>query len=331
MSRIDPSRIASAARKFLGELTRHDGQYFDPGYDRNLGGIPVWLAAQALNVALQGRNSIFEPLPETDPNPGFRSFVGVELDAEMQCGVIRDVLPKLLYCIGYRDPEGIGPVTGMPSLAGVRMGPDQGQRELDTLARAVEHLEALVREIGPPPAPPPREDEKPAATAAGTEAPPPEENQPPAGPTLNPETPGDQDTNTRVKKELERNPDATSPAIRKVTGIPEQTIRRSSAWRNRPKVQDQQAPKSADALDHARPLTRPMLAAIDSKAADPAEIVEAREEQDDREAIEPMELLRRRYLEGADADQKARFHQLNKADQEHELTAWKLTGDRLAE
>jgi hypothetical protein len=160
-----------------------------------------------------------------------------------------------------------------------------------------------------------------------------------AGPTRD-DQPGDgRDTNTQVAQALERNPDATSPAIRRATGINEKTIRRSGAWRNRPKRQDQQAPKSTDALDHARPLTAPMLAAIHSSTADPAELVADQEERDkqertrleDPEAIGPFEVVRRRYLEGADAGQRARFHRLTPADQENELRAWELTGDRLAE
>ena len=40
-------------------------------------------------------------------------------------------------------------------------------------------------------------------------------------------------------------------------------------------------------------------------------------------------MLKRRYLEGAEADQRARFHRLTPADQEHELQSWELTGDRV--
>jgi hypothetical protein len=74
-----------------------------------------------------------------------------------------------------------------------------------------------------------------------------------------------------------------------------------------------------------------MLTAIDSHVADPATIAAEREGQIDSEAIEPTELLRRRYLEGATADERARFNRLNPADQESELQAWKWSGIRLAE
>ena len=33
----DLQRLASASRRFLDELTRHDAQYRDPGYDRDMG------------------------------------------------------------------------------------------------------------------------------------------------------------------------------------------------------------------------------------------------------------------------------------------------------
>ena len=84
-------------------------------------------------------------------------------------------------------------------------------------------------------------------------------------------------------------------------------------------------------MDRARRLSAPMMAAIDSKTAKPDEIAAAREEQAEPEAIDPIDLLTRRYLEGADSDQKARFHRLSKAEREHELKAWDLTEERLAD
>jgi hypothetical protein len=161
----------------------------------------------------------------------------------------------------------------------------------------------------------------------------------PARPPRDDQPDDDRDTNTRVAELLARDPNMTSPAIFRKTGIPEKTIRRSRAWRERPKRQDQGAPKSTDALDHARVLSTQMLATIRSSTAAPAEIVADQEERErqerphreDPEVIEPIEVLRRRYLEGADAGQRARFHHLNRTEQEHELRAWELTGDRLAE
>ena len=74
-----------------------------------------------------------------------------------------------------------------------------------------------------------------------------------------------------------------------------------------------------------------MLAVIDSGAFDPAKIAkenEGREENDDHRDVEPADVLQRRYLEGASANERARFHRLNPANREHELAAWNATGMR---
>ncbi len=127
------------------------------------------------------------------------------------------------------------------------------------------------------------------------------------------------DTNARVKEVLERDRNATSVDIEKATGIPDQTVRRSKAWKERRKGQARQEPKITDAMEHARPLDAPMLAAIDSEAADPAEIVADRDD--------PTEARRHRFLEEATPGQKARLHRLPLAEQERELEAWDLTGE----
>jgi hypothetical protein len=193
------------------------------------------------------------------------------------------------------------------------------------------------------PASSPRGDEPAAATASGTTARQPKKepaggtgvsprgNRQAAGSNGSNQRDDGKDTNTRVKEELNRNPDASSFDIQKATGIPNQTVRRSKAWRDHQEARTQHKSKSADALDHARPLTAPMLNAIDSHAADPATVAAEREGQIDFEAIEPPDLLRRCYLEGATADERARFNRLNPADQESELQAWKWSGIRLAE
>jgi len=131
----------------------------------------VYLAAQTPNLALQGRGSLLDP-PPAPPPPGFGTFASIdELAVEVELDVIRDVLPKLLYEIGYRDPEGIGPTSGMPSLKDVVLGLSWGQHKLDALTRATENLEALARRIAPPPAPPaappPREKEPADPNASG--------------------------------------------------------------------------------------------------------------------------------------------------------------------
>jgi hypothetical protein len=139
------------------------------------------------------------------------------------------------------------------------------------------------------------------------------------------------DTNTLVEEELGRNPGTTSGDISKATGIPESTVRRSRAWRDRPKTQAEDGPKGTDALDHSRPLTKPMLAAIASGAPDPAEIVADREEEDHNQAAEPIDRLQDRFFAEATDGQRARFHRLSPAERENDLKAWAITGEFLAD
>jgi hypothetical protein len=138
-------------------------------------------------------------------------------------------------------------------------------------------------------------------------------------------------TNARVQEELDRNPDATSEEVGHKVHRKPQTVRATKAWKAHQARLEREKSKGTDAMDHARPLTEPMLASIGSATADPATLAAEREGQIDLEAIEPIELLRRKYLEGATADERARFNRLNPADQEGELQAWKWSGIRLAE
>jgi hypothetical protein len=146
----------------------------------------------------------------------------------------------------------------------------------------------------------------------------------------------DEDTEKQVTEILSQNPRTSLREVAKQVGRSTGYACRARAWKaNQVRLKEQKARASV----RARPLTRKILAAFDSKAADPYEIVADQDERErqehtlleDPEAIAPIEVLRRRYLEGANAQQRARFHDLNPTDQEHELRAWELTGDRLAE
>lgn len=144
--------------------------------------------------------------------------------------------------------------------------------------------------------------------------------------TATPEATDGVDTESRIAELLLADPRAKSKTIAKAIGKSEQRVRTTTAWReNRERLQE----KSRQRQVKQRLLTHAMLASIDSKSTDPADIVTEQEEQDFLESIEPMDLLRRRYLENADADQRARFHRLNAAERDHELRSWELTGDRM--
>jgi hypothetical protein len=145
-----------------------------------------------------------------------------------------------------------------------------------------------------------------------------------------------QDMNSRIEAILNRNPHATSEKIGEEVGLTGGRIRNMAPWKNR---QARRREQKAQKPLRTRSLEDEMLAVIPSKSEDPAEIAAEREEQerqehtrlDDPEASGSMEVLRRRYIEGANPAQRARFNRMNPADQEHELKAWKFTGDRLAE
>ncbi len=159
--------------------------------------------------------------------------------------------------------------------------------------------------------------------AAGS---PSEQNPDGAGPPGDDRVDDSKNTNARVKDELGRNPHATSQEIAKKVGRSSQTVRRTKAWREHQALLNPQKPKSTDAMDHARPLSAPMLAVIGSGAADPADIAADREELDDSEALDPIEARRRRFLETATPGQRARLNSLSPGEQAHELEAWDRTG-----
>jgi hypothetical protein len=146
----------------------------------------------------------------------------------------------------------------------------------------------------------------------------------------------EQDTESRVAAILRDKPHAKSPVIAREIGKSEQCVRLTAAWKENRERLKQQSQKPGV---HARPLTRAMLEVIDSEDRDPAEIAAEREEQemqdrtrpDDPAGIEPIEVLKSKYLEGANADERARFNRLSMADQEHEVMAWRWTGKRLAD
>jgi hypothetical protein len=204
-------------------------------------------------------------------------------------------------------------------------------------------LDPIVRGSITPAVPgtePPKRGQGSSATArppsdpspSGIVARPPEGDQPPAGPPLDLDARGDQDTNSRVEAELSRNPKATSLQIAKAIGKADQTVRRMKAWNEHRARRKATSPQRQIPTV---PLTDKILAVCDSKAGDPAEIAAEREEQerlqlahsDDPAAIEPSEVLKRRYLEVASAHQKGRFYKMTPAEQDHELLAWDATGD----
>jgi hypothetical protein len=146
----------------------------------------------------------------------------------------------------------------------------------------------------------------------------------------------EQNTDNRVAAFLRDNPRASSQEIADTIGRSNQRVRTTLAWReNRQRLKEQGQKPTV----HTRPLTPAILAALDAKADDPADIAAELEEQemqerarpDDLAGTGPIEVLKRRYLEGADADERARFYRLSPADQEHELRAWQWTGKRLAD
>jgi hypothetical protein len=166
-----------------------------------------------------------------------------------------------------------------------------------------------------------REDKIPASGSVTRST---EGRQPTVGQTLDREA-----REAQVAEFLRHNPSATSGAVHEATGIPPSTVRKSDSWKTHQACRNAEKPAGTkDAMHRAKPLTDARLAAMASKLANPAEIVAEREEQDEPESIEDMKLLTREYLEGATAGERARFHQLNAADKEHELIAWKSTGIR---
>jgi hypothetical protein len=162
MTRDDLARLAVAARSFLDELDGYAAQRNDPGFDCSEGLKRIHDAARNLNLALDGRKTVFDPLPEPDPLPGFRArvYAGEEEQditegVELQGGVIHSVMPELLRLFGLRDPRERGRkvgadweqylrLSGIPSVFGVTPRDEDGQIAGSALKRAVERLEALA-------------------------------------------------------------------------------------------------------------------------------------------------------------------------------------------
>jgi hypothetical protein len=159
------------------------------------------------------------------------------------------------------------------------------------------------------------------------------ESKPPLAPA-NPTE--EQDTESRVAEFLRDHPHAKSPEIARNIGKTEQGVRLTPAWKEHRKMLMEQGQKPEV---HTKPLSRAMLAAIDSQVRDPAELAAEREEQEmeersspgDPAGVKPTEVLKRKYVEGATPAERARFNRLSTADQEHELQAWQWTGKRLAD
>ena len=147
----------------------------------------------------------------------------------------------------------------------------------------------------------------------------PPEPQPkvPAGPAEG------QDTNSGVAAFLRDRPHATSRETAEEIGKSDQRVRTTSAWKeHRKKLREQRQKPEV----HTRPLTPAMLAVIDSKDRDPAEIAAERELQETQRS-------RSRYSNGSTwkgltDSRKLRFYKLSPADKEHEVRAWHLTGER---
>ncbi len=157
----------------------------------------------------------------------------------------------------------------------------------------------------------------PTEAPSGTEA--------PAGPAAFLEA-DEIDTNSRVEDELRRNPRATSKEIAKAIGKADQTVRRSTAWKERPeRLKEQNRARPV----RMRPLTVEMLAAIPSKSDDPAEIASARELEEqltgDDAGPKSLEILEREYLESVDPLDKPEYFRLSSTEREQFLKAWELT------
>jgi hypothetical protein len=142
-----------------------------------------------------------------------------------------------------------------------------------------------------------------------------------------------------VEDYLRTHPYATSKEVREKidNGIAESTIRKTSAWKsNQNRVSTAKPTARADAMDYVTWRSSSVLLSKPSTDANPGDIAAQREEQAEQdriryenEAIDQIEVLRSRYLNGATADEKARFFKMTPADQEAELRAWQWSDDRL--
>ena len=119
-----------------------------------------------------------------------------------------------------------------------------------------------------------------------------------------------EEKNERVRNYLIKHSMATSALIATKTGIPEQTVRCTWAWKTRPtkgKVEPQRK---------ERQLTDKILAAKENtKVVDPSASLEA---LDERESVE------RRYIEAASPGQKADYFKMDQIEQDNVLVAHAL-------
>jgi hypothetical protein len=139
-----------------------------------------------------------------------------------------------------------------------------------------------------------------------------------------------EDTNTRIAEFLRRNPKAKSPEIGRAVGLTASGVRQTDAWAEHQAAKPERTPKRSV---RAMQLTNEITAMRDSGASDPATIAEENEEREmsaraDIDVVESDDLLRRRYLEGAEPHHRARFYEMNPTGQKHELESFRLTGER---
>jgi hypothetical protein len=143
---VDIQRIASEGARLHRVLAQHDAQYDDVGYQRELGCLGAAQVAQSLNLELEGRGSLLDPVqPLFEFTSDTRVFI-YPADVEAQIDIIRDILPKLLYAIGYDDSKDwLGcRGAGIPLLKSVKGSSEGARRELDVLRRAVDALDEFI-------------------------------------------------------------------------------------------------------------------------------------------------------------------------------------------
>jgi hypothetical protein len=169
MSAIDLPRIAHLARDFLDQARRIGELRCDPWFDFDVVSTAeqeILFAAQALTLALDGRQSIFDSPVRAEQPLGINIRIyGKDQErrtqslAAIEVRVIRNVVPRLIYCIGHHHPipaghgatrenyENLCRTWGFPSVADVEMRATNGGRELEALARAVNALEELASSL----------------------------------------------------------------------------------------------------------------------------------------------------------------------------------------
>jgi hypothetical protein len=111
----------------------------------------------------------------------------------------------------------------------------------------------------------------------------------------------------RVRKCLEENPNTTSKAISKETGISESSIRNMAVWKEY--GGERQARRGRASVKEV-PLTPKILACRPGGDSDPSELAE-------------MEIVEREFLEQASREQKGNYQSMDKADRLSELWLWK--------